>query len=166
VVGFDVDTSDCSGSVPADCKGNIKLKLDYTATLTTPNVDAVTIGKNYGLNPGGGAPVNTLVHAEADPPGSMGDTLKGTLDLGTIPCLGGKKAGSVNVEGVEKGAWSGFIQQQIDYEAEIECCGKINTQTVEAKPVRGDGGIGPGGKVLPFRPPDKPYPKWPGERRG
>jgi len=137
-ITLDVDTSGCQQADQPDgtvaCIGEVKVKLEYTATASTGDQMFVTVGPAFALRDGGqGGGSAQLQHTAAGAAGPAGDTLTATLDLAPIPCSGGKLRGTVDVElRPGGGAFRGNVPQRISYRVSIRPCGQIFEAEVSA----------------------------------
>lgn len=163
---LDVDTSDCSVVEEGGrevCQGEVTVKLEYTATSSTPDPQFVSVGQNFGLRKSGASSSTSLSHTTAPPSGAEGDKLSATITLGTVPCSGGTLDGTAEIVA------GSFVIQTIQYEVEINACGNVsNVDTTTSETTR------PGRVSTPLRDiteqedgstPENPYPDYPGTPR-
>ncbi|MBC8326737.1 MAG: hypothetical protein H8E27_14050 [Verrucomicrobia subdivision 3 bacterium] len=166
------DTSDCK-IVLKKCEGNVALQFKYDAhTLNPRQHDAfLGLGSRFGIDvtegPGNDLPTMTvLTPRDLKFPAMV--ALRGTIDLGKIPCSEGKIAGVSEIKFNPRRIPNGFNddiepQQIITYSASTQECGKVSAD-ISARQVF----VRPGGVAVPLRhigstylfgPFQEPYPE-------
>ena len=142
----------CKGKCPGCgmnlfCLGDVKLKFSYKATMSTNWADIAAQGPNWGVRVRGEQTgVNfdyTIAAANKDmPKQTIGNTLTASLDLGTIPCDGGKNSGKLDVQPRRRGTnnWVPGVEQTITWKVEIGSCGVIKDADIKLEsfdPIQG-----------------------------
>jgi RHS repeat-associated protein len=133
-----VDTSNCSSQSSSDdkCTGDVKVSLEYSATLTPADdsADAKAAAEKYAKTGGelglSYRPDGKDVFKQFDVNGA---TDSATIELGTIPCKGGelKSPPFVYVDYPNRESRLG-AQQKIGFDVEIKCCGIVANEDVWA----------------------------------
>lgn len=134
-----VDTSACKGETPDNCKGDVKVSMEYTSQVTVkPDKTAEGYAKEAVNRKIGIEYDKRFYPFKADKATNLTELAGNSLPLGVIPCKGGAK----KYNPVVKSQKPEQVQHEIVLAVEIKCCGIIEVESIVA--TNKMGGTAPG----------------------